>query len=166
MGFEESETALGILIAGLPAPGDQNEATTRLQLIDRLMFECLGWDRNDCIAEERLEGSIADYAFYSPQRLLIVEAKREGSTFEVPVGNDHAHKRPIAFFRKHAPAVYEAIEQCVRYCQERGTNFGVVSNGRQYIAFLASRLDGIPPLEGDCLVLPSIDAIRADFVRT
>jgi len=32
----------------------RNEATTRLHLIDRLLFECLGWDREDCIAEEQL----------------------------------------------------------------------------------------------------------------
>lgn len=128
------------------------------------MFECLGWDRNDCIAEERLDGAITDYTFQSPQRVLILEAKREGSTFDIPVGKDRAHKRSISFFRKHQSAVYEAIEQCIRYCQERGTNFGVVSNGRQYIAFLASRVDGVPPLEGDGLVFPSIDAIRADFV--
>ena len=35
----------------------RNEATTRLHLIDTLLFDCLDWDRKaNCVAEERLEG--------------------------------------------------------------------------------------------------------------
>ena len=37
---------------------NRNEATTRLQLIDRIVFECLGWDRGDCTCERKEEGRI------------------------------------------------------------------------------------------------------------
>ena len=115
MRFEAGEAAIGALVATVQAPGDLNEATTRLQLIDRVMFECLGWDRNECVSEERLDGTITDCSFFAPYRCLILEAKREGRTFDLPVGSDRVGKRPIGFFRKNAPAVFEAIEQCLRY---------------------------------------------------
>ena len=43
---------------------DRNEATTRLQLIDDLFFGCLGWEKDACQAEERIEGKFIDYTFY------------------------------------------------------------------------------------------------------
>lgn len=165
MRFDEGETALAALIEGLGPESDLNEATTRLRLIDRLMFETLGWDQADCEAEERLDHTIADYTFRSPHRSLIVEAKREGVTFELPVGDEKVHRSPIEYFRKHASSVYDAIEQCVHYCQERGCCYGAVSNGRQFVVFLASRLDGIPPLQGEALVVPSLEAMQADFLQ-
>jgi len=68
---------------------NRNEATTRLQIIDRIFFECLGWDRNDVTAEEAHGGQYADYTFNVPRKLLIVEAKKEGTYFELPVGLDN-----------------------------------------------------------------------------
>jgi hypothetical protein len=44
------------------AGGTRNEATTRLHLIDELIFRCFGWDRADREAESRLEGTYCDYA--------------------------------------------------------------------------------------------------------
>jgi hypothetical protein len=45
----------------------RNEATTRLHLIDEILFECLAWDkRTDCVAEERLDGKYSDYTLLSP----------------------------------------------------------------------------------------------------
>jgi len=48
----------------------RNEATTRLHLIDRLVFECLGYNREDCKTEERINGQYIDYSFYCPACLL------------------------------------------------------------------------------------------------
>lgn len=57
---------------------NRNEATTRLQLIDRLLFECLAWNKEDCVAEEPYGKEYTDYSLYSPWRSLIIEAKKEG----------------------------------------------------------------------------------------
>jgi len=56
--------------------GTRNEATTRLQLIDRILFECLGWDHNDVTAEDAHDGQYADYTFNVPRKLLIRPALR------------------------------------------------------------------------------------------
>jgi predicted type IV restriction endonuclease len=64
----------------------RNEAATRLHLIDALVFDCLGWDKEDCAVEDSLEGTYADYVLGRPERLAVIEAKREGVYFELPSG--------------------------------------------------------------------------------
>ena len=141
----------------------RNEATTRLHLIDRLFFDSLFWDRQDCSVEHRKQGKYADYLFRTPVANLVVEAKREGTTFELPAGMDQSVIR-IDLMRTLAPDVYLAIEQAIQYCGQRGVEFGAVSNGHQLIAFIGSRTDGISPFDGKALVIPDLMNIQeADF---
>ena len=143
----------------------RNEATTRLHLVDSLLFDCLDWDKkNNCVTEERLDGLYTDYSLSTRQRLLIVEAKKEGIYFELPVGQTKLIY-PIAFFKKNHSETFSAIEQAVGYCLQRGTPFGAVCNGHQIIAFLGSRTDGLPPLEGKCLAFPSLDSMQSQFFQ-
>ena len=65
--------------------------------------------------------------------------------------------------REAAPEIDAAVRQVLAYCQSRGVPFAAVSNGHQLIAFLASRQDAVPPLEGRALVFASLEAMRADF---
>jgi DNA-binding PadR family transcriptional regulator len=142
----------------------RNEATTRLHLIDQLIFDCLGWDKEDCITEESQNREYTDYSLYAPHRLLIVEAKREGLYFELPAGmTDHTYT--IRFFKKTHKEIYAAIEQGVNYCLKRGTPFGFVCNGHQLIAFLGSRTDGVSPLdeEAEVLVFDSLQSMEERF---
>ena len=142
---------------------NQNEATTRLQFIDELLFDCLGWDKSECHAEDRFEGKYADYSLGKPHKYLIVEAKREDIYFEVPAGVDKQTFK-IQRFGNEAPDVYAAIIQAMDYCQSRGVPFGAVCNGHQIVAFLASRTDGIPPIEGRALVLNSLQHMVENFL--
>ena len=144
--------------------GHRNEATTRLQLIDELLFDCLGWDKSECVAEDSLGGTYTDYSLGTPHKHLIVEAKKEDIYFEVPAGvNDLTYR--IQRFKDDAPDVYEAIKQAMGYCQSRGVPFGAVCNGHQFVAFLASRTDGIPPIEGRALVLNSHQRMAEHFLE-
>ena len=142
----------------------RNEATTRLQIIDELLFECLGWDKTECVAEDNFGGTYTDYSLGTPHKHLIVEAKREDVYFEVPAGvNELTY--PIKRFKDDARDVYEAIEQAMGYCQSRGVPFGAVCNGHQFVAFLASRTDGIPPIQGRALVLSSHQQMVEHFLE-
>ena len=122
--------------------GARNEATTRLQLVDELLFDCLGWDKSECESEDSFGGTYADYTLGNPQRLLVVEAKKEEIHFEVPAGFSALTLR-ISRFKEDAPDVYGAIVQAMGYCQTRGVPFGAVCNGHQIVAFLSSRTDGM-----------------------
>jgi hypothetical protein len=140
-----------------------NEAQTRFHLIDRLFFDCLDWLKVECQVEERQERKFADYTFKYPHRCLIVEAKREGLYFELPVGWDKLEYR-IESLTKDNPEFYTAINQAMDYCQNRGVQIGAVCNGFQIVVFLASRYDGIPPIEGNAIVFDSLEKIHENFL--
>ena len=142
----------------------RNEATTRLHLIDSLLFDCLGWEKTDCIVEESMNGTFADYTLRAPGVNLVIEAKREGTSFELPAGTTQ-RTQAIDYFKRHEPQIYHAIEQAIGYCTMRGVQFGAVSNGQQMIAFLGSRTDGIPPTDGNALVFPNLMGMnQEDFL--
>ena len=141
----------------------RNEATTRLQLIDRLFFDCLGWSRNDVHSEDAYQGQYADYTFLYPRRLLIVEAKKEGVYFELPAGVQRLEHSIQALLRT-TPELRAAMEQVARYCQQRGVPYAAVANGHQLVLFLGSRADGRPPFEGTALVFSSLAHMRDSFL--
>jgi hypothetical protein len=165
--FQRGELALQDLITD-ETTGVQNnlrnEATTRLQVIDRMLFECLGWDRQDCVAEERFDNTYTDYSLFPPIRSLIVEAKREDNYFTLPDGQKDQLTLDIRLFQRHNRPAFDAIAQCMTYCQQRGTTVGAVSIGHQWIAFIASRSDGVPPLEGEALVYESLETVGRQFL--
>jgi len=166
MEYEDGKKNLSNLIIWAEQNTDKrsrNEATTRLHLIDRLFFECLGWKHEDCTAEERVNGKYIDYSFRCPECLLVVEAKKEGVYFELPVGKSR-QKQGIKFFLDNFPKVYKAIEQATSYCQSHGTPYGAVCNGHQLIIFVASRTDGRPPLDGKVLVFNSLLNLDENFL--
>jgi GTPase SAR1 family protein len=143
--------------------GSRNEATTRLQLIDDLFFNCLGWSKTDVNLEEPYEKKYADYVFFNPRRLLIIEAKKEGDYFEVPSGYNSI-EYSLSTIIKDNQSIKKAVEQCAGYCQSRGVPLGAVSNGHQLIVFIATRNDGIAPLEGRALVFSSIETMLEKFL--
>jgi len=143
--------------------GERNEATTRLHLIDELLFECMGWDkRSDCVVEESIEGTYSDYSLMCPRRTVIVEAKKEGIYFDIPSGFTNRDYK-IRTIVKDIPPLCIAINQAAAYCQQRGTPFGIVTNGYQLVAFIGSRQDGLPPIEGRAVVFESMEAMVEDF---
>ena len=83
--YDEGHEAIKALLNWYEAnPRNRNEATTRVDLIDRLLFECLGWSREDSEEEAPHGETYADYVLSAPRKLLILEAKKEGIYFEIP----------------------------------------------------------------------------------
>lgn len=160
--YERSREELEQLVRDYPGVTNLNEATTRLRLIDHLFFRCLGWSEHDVLLEESFDSEYADYEFYAPRRSLIVEAKKEGNTFELPIG-DHRIEQSLRSLSRDHPNLANAIRQVAQYCHSRGTPFAVVSNGHQLVAFLAIRNDGTPPFEGKAIVFASLDQMLANF---
>jgi len=163
--FEEAEKNLHQLADWYQnsAIQSRNEATTRLQLINRIITECLGWDLEDCKAEESSNGQYIDYSLYCPSCLLIIEAKKEDTYFELPLGSTNL-KCDIGYFLRHAKDVGGAIQQAIGYCQKRGTPYGAICNGHQIIAFIGSRSDGYSPIEGKALAFDSYDMMEQHFL--
>jgi hypothetical protein len=164
MDFDQAKLKMEELVGWAEANStelERNEADTRLHLIDRLLFDCLGWRREDCHTEEHFDGTYTDYAFLTPRR-FVLEAKREGIYFELPAGFDKKSCN-IKIVIEAQTTIEAAMRQAMRYCQERSIPLGAVCNGHQLIAFLGSRPDGVPGMDGTCLVFYSLNDMLAHF---
>jgi len=167
--YETGRAALKSLARDFEKEGleaKRNEATTRLHLINRLLFECLGWERTNCSSEDSHDGQYADYTLYvqKPRRALIVEAKKQGIYFELPAGHTKL-EYPLTSLQRDDARVFKAVAQAVEYCQRRGVPIGAVCNGHQVVCFLASRVDGAPPLEGKAIVFDSFESMTRNFFQ-
>lgn len=143
--------------------GERNEATTRLQIIDKIFFDCLGWSRDETELEPSCQGKYADYCFSAPRKVLILEAKKEGEYFTLPAGKEQRDQSLAALTHGNSQ-LKAALVQVAGYCQERGVPIGAICNGTQIIAFMAARNDGVPPLKGRCLVFSSLQAMEDHFL--
>jgi hypothetical protein len=69
----------------------------------------------------------------------------------------------LSVIAESSEQIERALKQALNYCHERGVGIGIVANGHQLIAFLASRQDGIPPLNVKGLVFSSLEDMRDGF---
>ena len=143
---------------------ERNEASTRLHLIDKLFFSCLDWKTENCIAEEAEDNQYTDYTFLCPNRIMIIEAKKEGVFFELPLGVKRRTYKMDSLFKK-GTGIRKAIEQVSGYCHQRGVTIGGVTNGTQLIIFVANRNDGISPLNGRAIIYESLKDIYDNFLE-
>ena len=147
----------------------RNEATTRLHLINRLLTECLGWELGDITAEEPQGREYADYVLSAPRRVAIVEAKREGEYFEVPLPTFQALAQADPLNRRvvEQMLVGVATRQYARSLEpvpagvvSRGTSKSSVS--RRFVAKTAAQLRTwqSAPLDGLDLVALLLDGVH------
>lgn len=136
-----------------------NEAETRLKLIDKIIFEVLGWTHNDVQVEERVseDGSTtyADYVFRTASTAFIVEAKKIGAVFKT-----QARERRLKLSKVNIQGELEdAIIQARDYCRRLSIQFAVVTNGNQWIVFPANRIDQVTFHNSYAIVFNSIESI-------
>jgi hypothetical protein len=138
------------------------EADTRAKLIDPVFKLCLGWVEEDICREPYSNPGYIDYVFsIDGVRRFVVEAKKDGETFAIPdslSGKYYVISGTIWTNKK----IREAIEQAQKYCISCGVNYGVVSNGHQYIIFESFRRGG-DWKAGNCVVFHSFDDIENNF---
>ncbi|MFG2950826.1 hypothetical protein [Streptomyces adustus] len=154
------------VIAGLAASDDdsrsRNEATTRLHFIDRIIFDAMQWPKDQCTPEESHDGLYADYVLGLPKRQMIVEAKKEGVHFELPL-DAKAREVSLPALARNNGNLNAALKQVGGYCTSRGIPVAVACNGHQLVAFIGSRIDGIPPTQGRAIIFRSLAEMRDDF---
>lgn len=163
MSYDGSQQALDALIARHKEDEVFNEATTRLQIIDALLMDCLGWHPEDIKAEEHQAGDYLDYVLGQPERKAVVEAKRTGLHFELPAGMELERETTLSAISGYSKTNAQAIGQVLRYGLNGGIPVAILCNGHQIIAFLASRQDGIAPLSGRALLFHGLSDMSRDF---
>jgi energy-coupling factor transporter ATP-binding protein EcfA2 len=139
----------------------ETEQDARLHIIDRILIEVLGWDREGIQTEPHTESGYIDYLLSTGGRnRLVVEAKRISKLLI-----DTRQPR-MAWYKVSGPALRSAIEgleQAKRYCADTAVLFAALTTGIEWIGFWAVRTDGLPPKEGKAIVFPSLEAIQLNF---
>ena len=140
-----------------------NEAQNRFQFIDRLMTECLGWERPNMTVEETDEaGGRSDYVLGKPAK-AVLEAKREAVYFEsLPVGKP-SMVRKLGPMLAASKTFTQAVNQVLQYCVLKGAPIAIVCNGPQLAVFQALT-PGFPPLEGECFFFNGFSSYSENFV--
>ena len=150
------------LVAAYSESGEQaNEAQTRFSFIDRMLEECLDWPKSETEVEVFESEGRTDYELGRP-RIFIVEAKASRDGFKIPPKRART-RMPLQSLMRFDEAVHDAVTQAQAYGAKRGVRPVAVSNGSQLIAFLATRDDGIAPLEGDAVVLDGFEELLKHF---
>jgi len=141
-----------------------NEADTRFYFIDFLLKKVFNWDVEDVNCEESYEGNFTDYTLKLFRKVAVVEAKRAGNHFTVPIKHDKCFISLKTLCRDNHD-LKNALQQVSRYCHERGIEIGIVCNGWQLVAFVANRSDSVAPLEGNSLIFNSLDFLDKHFLE-
>jgi hypothetical protein len=138
------------------------EDDTRLQLVDRVLIEVLGWPRSSIKCAAATGNGFADYLLSVDDKpRLVVEAKKAG---RILVGSRAAGAKT---YKAGGPALQEAqdgLRQAQRYCATSGCIFSALTTGIEWIGFWAIR-EGKSPFEGTAIVYPDWNAIESDFAR-
>jgi len=145
---------------------DANEAETRLKLIDRVLFEILGWSHDDVSVEERVsedkKTTYADYIVRTAGSAFVLEAKKTGASFS-NVPNVRRRRLTTSFVNGD---IGKAIVQARDYARKKGIPFAVVTNGAAWIAFPATRIDQVAFADSSAIIFPSLEsALRDDYAE-
>lgn len=141
---------------------DANEAETRLKLIDRIIFEVLGWTHDDVTVEDRVsedgKTQFTDYIVKTAFSTFVIEAKKVGiAELELP------NKRKETLGRRVVNGDTGAsIKQVREYCRKLSIPFAVATNGSQWVIFPATRTDGVPFDQSSAIIFPNISSALSD----
>ncbi|MBX3662832.1 MAG: hypothetical protein KF804_10300 [Burkholderiales bacterium] len=159
----EGKRKLEAILAEFPIESHHwNEAQNRYQFIDRLLEECLGWEKPNITVEKTNElGGKADYLLGQPPK-AILEAKKEAVAFDVPPTGRPSIVRKLRPLLQASKSFESAVHQVLPYCAINGAQIAIVCNGPQLAIFQAI-IPGQPPLEGDCYFFNGFHTYVEDF---
>ncbi len=121
------------------------EADTRMQIIDPILIDILGWPRARLATETHIHPGFADYILSraDASKVIIIEAKREGRYFEIPQAL--ADKSLSGYVKVRtlltSQDINDAITQVRTYCLDAGCDTGAITNGHEWILFRAFQRD-------------------------
>lgn len=117
----------------------KNEADTRHKVIDYIIHDYLHWPRNRVSHEEHVNAGYADYIFKKSNGspLLVLEAKKEGVFFELPVAYKKEEKACYISLKNLITDknISAAVAQVKNYCFDLGCEYAAISNGHEWIFF-------------------------------
>ncbi|WP_172280538.1 AAA family ATPase [Chryseobacterium sp. LAM-KRS1] len=138
---------------------DHNESDTRSKIIDNYLINIMGWDEKDIKREGNVDSGYFDYRISCPSISFIIEAKRVYKEFVLPSGHKKAKYKSL--LKENA----EVISQIRSYCGDIGLQYGIITNGKQFIIGKLYNSDGTDWKENICLLFHGIEDIENRFIE-
>jgi GTPase SAR1 family protein len=138
---------------------DLSESDTRSKLIDKLLIEVLGWDEEDIRREGHVRSGYFDYKVSIPAIYFIVEAKKQFKELVLPTNHKRALIKSLYIENK------DVIDQIQKYSIDEGIQYGVITNGWQFVFLKTINNDGKPWKNNSCLIFNGMLDIENRFIE-
>jgi hypothetical protein len=138
---------------------NNNESDTRSKIIDNYLINILGWNECDIKREGHLDSGYFDYKISCSSISFIIEAKKTFVDFNLP-SNHTKVKLDIIYGQNR-----EVIEQIRNYCMDIGLQYGIITNGKQFIISKFFNTDGTSWKNNSCLIFNSVEDIENRFIE-
>jgi len=140
-----------------------SESDTRAKYIDPLFINCLNWKENDIVREEHVYEGYIDYVFkIRGKNAFVIEAKKIGIDFTLPVNLGNRRNYKINGIISRDKNIKDALNQAQQYCSKNGARFGIITNGMQYIIFEAIKF-GEDWTNGNAVIFYNLNDINQNF---
>ena len=138
---------------------DMSESDTRSKVIDALLEDVLGWEEPHIKREEFVGTGFYDYKLSLPEFCFVIEAKRNFVNLVLPKNSRRVSVNVLSKGNS------EVVEQIRKYSFNSGCQFGVVTNGRQFIFIKLFNTDGTDWKNNICLVYDSLEEVENNFIE-
>lgn len=117
---------------------DLTESDTRSKILDTLLINALGWSENEVKREGYTIEGYYDYLVTTADFKFVIEAKRNMLEFVLPKSS-----RKIVSINTIYSQNSDVIKQIRKYLFEESLQYGIITNGRQFIIGKFINDDGI-----------------------
>ncbi|WP_338814352.1 hypothetical protein V9L05_03170 [Bernardetia sp. Wsw4-3y2] len=138
---------------------DLSETDTRSKILDYLLIKVLGWEEENIDREKYVQEGYYDYLISVPSFSFVLEAKKNFVEIHLPTN----HKK--ASINSLLKGNQKVIEQIRKYLFEVGVQYGVISNGRQFIIGQFVNSDGSDWKKNSCIIFNGIEDIDKRFIE-
>src|SRR5258708_13290047 len=136
---------------------DINESDTRSKVLDYVIKDILGWNETDILREGYVKDGYFDYELRTSTFNFLIEAKKNFVEFELPQKGNEIKLRTL--YKSNE----EVINQIRSYLFERSLQYGIITNGHQFIIANFVSYTGADWKDNDCIYFKSFEHIIKNF---
>lgn len=139
----------------------KSEEDAKVQIINRIFNECLGWSFTTFRCENNHDSGYSDYVMkIGEESVLIIEAKRIGILgIESSVSDKY---RTLKLSGSSLKQSMPGIQQAFLYASEEGIPLSIVTDGINWIIF-KTWVNGAKYKDKEAYVFPSLEAVENSF---
>lgn len=138
---------------------DLSESDTRSKILDEILIKVLGWEEPNIKREGHNSNGYYDYRISIPNFQFIIEAKKDFVEFQLP--NNHKTSKIGTLVSGNK----EVINQIKGYLVEESIQYGVITNGHQFIISKFFNTDGSKWQDNKSILFNGFEEISNRFIE-